>query len=231
MKKEQFLRELERLLQDISQDERMEAMQYYMDYFDDAGPEKEEQIIKELGSPEKVARTIKAGLGEGDGEFSERGYRDSRFEQSQELGPRAAADQQTSPWTEQKQRTNGWKVAFLVLLCILLFPVIVPLAIIILAVLFTVVVTVVALAIGIGAAALALLIAGVVMIGFGIVKAFLTPAAGLALAGIGCLLLAIGGLGTLLIVWCCVKFIPWLIRGIVRLLSIPFQKRKEAGTA
>ena len=86
MRKEEFLRELEALLQNISESERREALQYYRDYFDDAGPENEEEIIRELGSPQKVAATIQAGLGENDGEFSERGYRDNRFTSSQELG-------------------------------------------------------------------------------------------------------------------------------------------------
>ena len=63
MKRDQFLKELERLLQGIPEQERKEAMQYYMDYFDDAGPENEERVIAELGSPESVARTIKEDLG------------------------------------------------------------------------------------------------------------------------------------------------------------------------
>ena len=37
-------------------------MQYYEDYFDEAGPENEQQVINDLGSPERVAAIIKAGL-------------------------------------------------------------------------------------------------------------------------------------------------------------------------
>lgn len=63
MNKEQFLKELEDLLQDIDATEREEALNYYRDYFEDAGSEHEQEIIKELESPEKVAQTIKEGLG------------------------------------------------------------------------------------------------------------------------------------------------------------------------
>lgn len=45
------MKELEQLLMDLPVDERREAIQYYNDYFDDAGPENEAWVINELGSP------------------------------------------------------------------------------------------------------------------------------------------------------------------------------------
>ena len=62
MNKEEFLRELARLLQNIPDSERIEALQYYEDYFNDAGPENEQKVLEELGTPRKVADTIKDGL-------------------------------------------------------------------------------------------------------------------------------------------------------------------------
>lgn len=56
MNRQEFMKRLEELLQDISENEREEALQYYNDYFDDAGAENEAQIIEELGNPEQVAR-------------------------------------------------------------------------------------------------------------------------------------------------------------------------------
>lgn len=87
MNRVEFLTELSGLLQDISQEEREEALQYYADYFDEAGPEREQDCIVELGSPAKVAAQIREGLG-GDldaGEFTERGYHDARFEEAQHV--------------------------------------------------------------------------------------------------------------------------------------------------
>ena len=56
--------------------EREEAIQYYNDYFDDAGAENESGVIASLGTPEELARTIKAGLNDGGsvGEFTESGF-------------------------------------------------------------------------------------------------------------------------------------------------------------
>ena len=45
MNRIEFMTELAALLQDVPVEERREAMQYYNDYFDDAGEENEEQVI------------------------------------------------------------------------------------------------------------------------------------------------------------------------------------------
>ncbi|RKI30680.1 DUF1700 domain-containing protein [bacterium 1xD8-6] len=60
MNKEIFLRELRRFLADIPEEEREQALTYYEDYFEDAGPENEQKVIQELGSPIDVAKQIKA---------------------------------------------------------------------------------------------------------------------------------------------------------------------------
>lgn len=54
MSKEQFLNELEYLLQDLGE-EAGDAVGYYRDYFEEAGPEHEAEVLEELGSPERIA--------------------------------------------------------------------------------------------------------------------------------------------------------------------------------
>lgn len=46
MNRTEYMRELDALLHGISKEEREEAMQYYNDYFDDAGSENEKKISK-----------------------------------------------------------------------------------------------------------------------------------------------------------------------------------------
>lgn len=70
MNRTDFMRQLESLLQDISIAERESALEYYNDYFNDAGPENEQAVIEALGTPARVAQTIKkelfaGGYGEG----------------------------------------------------------------------------------------------------------------------------------------------------------------------
>ena len=53
MRRVEFMRELSNLLQDLSDADREEALRYYNDYFEDAGPENEEAVAEELGTPER----------------------------------------------------------------------------------------------------------------------------------------------------------------------------------
>ena len=58
MTRNEFLTALEQLLASLPDDERKDALAYYEDYLDAAGPEREAQAIAELGTPEEVARKI-----------------------------------------------------------------------------------------------------------------------------------------------------------------------------
>lgn len=58
MNRKAFMKELEGLLQNIAPAERQEALQYYNDYFDDAGVENEQEVIEHLGSPKSIAENI-----------------------------------------------------------------------------------------------------------------------------------------------------------------------------
>lgn len=76
MNRAEFMSRLTALLQDVPPAEREEAIAYYNEYFDDAGEGNEEGVIAALGSPEELARSIKAGLFDGGsaGEFTESGF-------------------------------------------------------------------------------------------------------------------------------------------------------------
>lgn len=52
MNREEYLKRLSFLLKDLPEEEIEDAIAYYEDYFEEAGEEKEEQVIKKLGSPE-----------------------------------------------------------------------------------------------------------------------------------------------------------------------------------
>ena len=68
MNKDEFLRKLEALLSGISQEERTEALAFYLSYFEDAGEANEAKILEELESPQKVADSIIKDLGVQPGE-------------------------------------------------------------------------------------------------------------------------------------------------------------------
>lgn len=196
MSKEEFMRELERLLVNVPDNERIEALNYYEEYFSDAGEENWQKVIEELESPAKVAETIK----------------DTFY-------------QNTAP-TSEKEGMPAWAIVLIVLGCIFLSPVILGLAGTIFGVLAAIFFSCLGLIIGFGGAGIGLIIGGLVMTVMGIADMFFTPMAGMLLSGTGLILLAVGILFIMLTVWLCGWAIPALCRGIAGLFKKALKKSK-----
>lgn len=223
MNRRQFMNALERLLQDIPKNEREEALQYYNDYFDDAGEENENSVISELGSPEQVARTIREGMSGSSGEYTENGYEDSRFQDHQEMSADSRKTGQTAD-TRKRAGSNPWKIFCIILLCVILCPIIVPLGIGLLAVVIALIIAAICIIGGIGLIGFVPLLVGIATIVLGVIRLAAIPAVGFALLGIGCLVLALGILAALVTLWIFVKLVPGIIRGIVSLIRYPLRK-------
>ena len=217
MGREVFLRELEFLLMDLPEEERQEALQYYQDYFEDAGPQREQEIVSQLGSPAKVAAELKGSLAgqEDGGEFSERGYRaewyaeDNRVpDQYAEIVPKGNgkwntdSEERESGFDRQSRRRhfenrNSEEVSrrrngFLILVLFLIFGL--PIAGSILSAGASVVAAVVAALFG-GFAGLFGLLAGGAALVFGLFVA------GVALVIAGCVNMSVPAIGAMVIGW------------------------------
>lgn len=95
MNRADFMKNLSELLADVPPTEREEAIQYYNDYFDDAGEENEQSVIASLGTPQQLADTIRAGLTDGGnaGEFTEKGFSGYEPKKSNEVMKLNSADE------------------------------------------------------------------------------------------------------------------------------------------
>lgn len=227
MNREAFMKQLAALLSDLSEGERREALQYYENYFDDAGAELEEQVIKELESPEKVAKIIQSGLGENNesaGEYSERGYTDSRFETNYEMMKKSEKSGEHNQ-KHQKEPMSGGKIVLLVLLILCALPVVFPIVIGVLGAGIGILAAIAGIFIAIVAIAISLVVAGLFVFGVGILKLFSVPPVGILSCGVGLVMTSIGILLTNVTVILCMKLIPVTIRGIVRLVKMPFQRK------
>ena len=212
MKREEFMLKLESLLQDISKEEREEALQYYKDYFDDAGAENEDSIIKELGSPEKVAKTLKEDIGENpseDSEYSEMGYNYS----SENTGNAPAVKKK--PWTN-----DTLKIILIVLIIIVGTPIIMPIA----AVPIAVLVAIAAVIFGFLVSGIVIGIVGISMIVLGISKIPVAAALALGFSGTGLLLVAAGAALSVLIWKLVSTVVPKVFRWAVELVKKLFHK-------
>lgn len=113
MNRVEFMESLTTLLQDVSEAEREEAIQYYNDYFDDAGDENEEEVIAALGTPDELAKSIRAGLSDNgqNGEFTENGYlnSDSKKNEMMKADAMGESEQGANDYYQKGyyQRTGG----------------------------------------------------------------------------------------------------------------------------
>ncbi len=62
MTRTEYLAQMERYLKRLPQKDYQEAMDYFTEYFDEAGIENEAQVIDELGSPKEAASEIIASV-------------------------------------------------------------------------------------------------------------------------------------------------------------------------
>ncbi len=185
MNRIEFMRQLEVLLSGITKDDQVDALQYYNDYFDEAGTENESDVIQELGSPEKVAKIIRESLGqdgENNSEYSERGYSDTRFEEKDEL--------------LSKNREKN-KIPILLLILGVLFigiPVVLPLGLSGISVVFAIIVTILSLIFAVLIAGVALVVSGVAIIIYGLINVAASVAQSFIVIGTGLLLIVFGAL-------------------------------------
>ena len=220
MNRVEFMETLSRLLQDIPEEDRIDALKYYNDYFDDAGSENEQNVIEELESPEKVAMKIKSdredtGTTE-EFEKDNKAYQDNVSYEYQE-------DQANKPWT------NKWlKWAMIAAIVVIGFPIVIPLGAGLLALIAGIVIAVFCLfaAIVIGFATVVMV--GVVLFAAGIGSLFTNPGVGLAVLGAGLMVIAIGVIGTVVGVRLCIIVFPGIVRGIVYILRKPFHRKAVA---
>lgn len=246
MNRSEFMKKLELLLADISSEEREEALQYYRDYFEDAGMENEAEVIRELGSPEKVAATIKADLkSDGSveaGEFTEQGYRDERFDNREIPAQRGNGSKNTTgnggtysytesqsfgQETKEAPRTNtGLKIALIILIVLVGAPIVIPLAIGLLCLVFGLAIGAFAFFAGLVLGAVGIMLAGAGLIVIGLTLLAAAVPSALLTMGTGCLTFVVGLIGTVATVKLCMVMYPAMCRILVNICRMPFHKGK-----
>ena len=239
MNRKEYMDRLEQLLLVLPVEEREEALQYYEDYFEDAGISIDGMVGLELGTPEEVAAKIRAGYAGEYGEYSETGYDDVRFENAREIA--ATYVDTNSDWSDsvyeaeresgaedrkkaKTKNTNIWKIIAIALIILIAGPVIIPMGIAVVAIIFSIIIAILAVVAAIGFSGLGIGFAGLVVAGAGIAKMILFPSVALLAVGIGLILLAVGIVVSWIMISLAIKVIPAVIRGIVKLLKAPFRK-------
>ncbi len=218
MNRVDFMEQLESLLQNISPAEREEALQYYNEYFNDAGKENEQDVIEALGNPAKVAENIKRDLfGSG---YGDNGYQEASVNDK-------AMVEYTKVVAIEPQKENQLSIGIIVLivvLCIFASPFLAG----VLGMLAGLLASWFALILGFGLTAAILLIMMLVLIVVSIMCFFHTPLVGIVVLGSG---LICGGMGILFLMLTVAMAgiaTPAIFRGIANLCGRIFGKKETA---
>ena len=220
MNKKEFMRQLDILLVSLPIHEREEALQYYEDYFADAGEENEQSVIEALGSPAKVAENIKRDLSQSRG-YEE--YESSPVAPDREVGAYRPMEEQTVPTgapivTEKKSGLSGGIIALIVILCILAS----PLLLAILGVLVGVGAAWIGLIVAFGVAAVSIFAVAGVFLVLGFMALIHSPLIALGIIGLALILAAVAFLFVMLTV-----LVAWGIPAIISAIAGLFHGKKN----
>ena len=244
MRKDEFFRQLEYLLMDVAEEERGEAIGFYWDYLYEAGPEREEDVLREFGSPERIASIIRSELNgnlEDGGSFTEKGYEDERFrDPNYQLVKRLDLPEKCETHeeyrrTEYQQKRNGasneenlkqkprtsrtLKAVLFIILLVVASPFLFGAGGALVGITVAVIVTLIALLITAAIATIALLSSGVLAFGIGLVTIWSQPIKGILSVGGGLVAFGIGLLALVFSMWFYGKLIPRVFRSIGSILK------------
>lgn len=234
MNRDEFMAQIARLLVDMPENERMEAIRYYNDYLDEAGVENEEKAIEELGDPREIAANIKADLQEND------------FSQKQTVNhpPAEKAERRTQSETQSERKTqteDGMQMSgnvqtggnaqkgkwiLILLLVILASPVLLGVAGGLLGVILGLGGALLGIIFACLSTGVSLILGGIALIVKGIWNLFHLPALGIAGVGGGLICGAVGILLLLLFGWFTFQMIPRIWRTCKIFVSGRIQKWK-----
>ena len=240
MRKEEFFRQLEYLLQDIPDAELDEAMTYYRDYLEEAGPENEEAVLREFGSPERIASIIRSDLNgnlEDGGSFTEKGYEDERFRdpnyqlanrldlpEENGSGNRKSNQNHDAEYVyeekKEKPRTSGClKLALIAILLVVASPFLFGAGWTVFGIAVAVIVVAAVLFFVAGLLTVVFLFASLVILGAGFASLVQNPVEAVFVIGLGLVFLGLSLAALVFSVWFYGKLIPWIFRGIGRCLD------------
>ncbi len=174
MTRKEYMEQLKKYLKRLPKEDYDNAIEYFSEYFDEAGPENEQQVMEELGEPKEAARELLLNL----------------------------LQETTTPSSEKKKRSPG-KIILLAFLVLCASPVSLALLTGALGVLFAVVVVIASVIFSLGVTCVATVAGGIMIAGFGATLIFKSVAAACMMVGGGFLMAGAGILIGVLTVYIC----------------------------
>ncbi len=226
MTKQEYIAVLVEQLSCVSAEERESAVEYYTNYFDDAGLENEQNVIKQLGSPKKLAKEIikateNTQKQDANDEYPQNAPTPPAFTQSETyIKLKSSAKSAVDTGVEAMKSSDKNKLILILIICS--FPIWLPVLAIIFSVVFSVVAAVFCVVISFFIAGVALLIGGGFLMVFSLITMVTTAVSsgilnlfiGIILVGVGYLLLCFGDIFFKYVLPKIIHFVKYLVKKI-----------------
>lgn len=232
MTKQEFMYRLAQQLVSLPPEERVCALKFYDEYFADAGEENADAVIRDLGSPEEVARTIKE-------DFAQRnpGYQpDSQYQYRP--GPQYQPGQGRQTYTTNPSSYyqppsgpppsgggSGCGTALVVVLILLTSPIWLALLVALMGVVIGIGAAVIGVVVAAVAVVAALLGTGILTVWAAVTAPLITIGQRILALGGGLLAAGVGLLALAALLWIACHVIPVVFRWLVELCRKPFHKK------
>lgn len=217
MNREEYMRLLAIALKDIPQSEKDEALQYYNDYFDDAGEENEQEVIKSLGSPASLAESIQKEFSTGVVKFEP--YRNTSGQSAYQTAYSNNASE------SNKKKMSGGMIALIIILIVLASPMILAVGATALSIIISIFGTIFGVVVALASVVFVLvcLVVACIVVAFSL--GMISPFSAVVLVGIGLASIGVCIFLIMAIVWLFGVAIPWVVKGIVKLFKKIFGKK------
>ena len=220
MTRKEYMEQLKKYLKRLPKEDYDNAIEYFSEYFDEAGPENEQQVMEDLGEPKEAARELLLNLLQesvGDSKDST-GGKTAVLPEAGFTGRSQSTAGQNSAATAhdsaEKKRSPG-KIILLAVLVLCASPVSLTLLISALAVLFAVVVVIASVIFSLGVTSVATIAGGIMVAGIGATLILKSAAAACMMVGGGFLIAGAGILIGVFTIYIC----KWCATGIGRLVN------------
>lgn len=197
MNKNEYMKVLAHSLRRLPKEDFDQAMEYFEEYFADAGPENEQKAIEDLGTPKEAAKELIMNL--------------------------AAKNASEPPKTVKR----SFKAVWICLLAVCAAPIALPLTLALVVLVASLILAALFLLVSIWVGALAVIATAVIGLVGGIALLFQTPANGLATLGFSFLCAGIGIAGTYLMFLLCKWFLQKSVQFLGKIMKRKKGGRKD----
>ena len=233
MNKEEYLTRLQYCISQLPPVEAQNTMQYYREYFDDAGITEDMVVPESVGTPEQIAMRLKKSINSGEnitseniniggtynrdntsGSYNTKQNTGNSYNNSQNAGQYSYNNSQNTAQYEynnagqynKKNDERAIKIIVAIIIAAVTFPIWSGILGVIIGIVFGLGGTI----IGLGVAGISLIVVAIVS-GYGFATSVLLMGIGLILFGVAILLVIPEALF-------CIKFLPWLFKQVAELI-------------